>query len=127
MKTFEKKWNNRGVEDGITTMSKEVKSFVTAFRNMLKRELKGIDVLSIATGHYYLSGFVRSGDTYVYVSYNIPRDGDCIRMNDGRAVMYRIAENEKDFRGRGNHFYSIRELPDAIVGLIRREKLKQHN
>lgn len=38
MKTFKKNWNNRIVKDDGCYMSKEAKSFVTAMKNMLKRE-----------------------------------------------------------------------------------------
>ena len=100
-------------------MSKDAKSFVRAFKNMLTRELKdsGIQVVDIHSGHYDLSGFLQRGNTYVYVSYSIPRYGKRIDFNaigacDG--VLYRSAEGLKDFRGGNNNFCSIYELPIAI-------------
>lgn len=50
MKTFKKNWNNRIVKDDGCYMSKEAKSFVTAMKNMLKRELapyKEVDPLEL--------------------------------------------------------------------------------
>ena len=122
MKTF-KKWNGKAVEDMGAYMSKEAKSFVTAFRNMLKRELTplGIEVVSITAGHYDLSGFCKKDGKYVYVSYSIPRWGkridfsDCSCMN---GVLYRTAKDDRDFHGGSNHFSDIYGLPKAIATML---------
>lgn len=62
MEKFKKNWNHRAVEDHGCYMSKEAKSFVTAFRNMLKRELgpAGFNVVNIKAGHYDLDGFIEN-------------------------------------------------------------------
>lgn len=60
MQKFKKNWDGRSVEDWGCYMSKEANSFVTAFRNMLKRELepKGFKIVSIKPGHYELYGYI---------------------------------------------------------------------
>lgn len=82
MKTFKKNWNNRIVKDDGCYMSKEAKSFVTAMKNMLKRELApyDINVLSLKPNHYNCSGFLEKDGYYVYISYSIPRYGDRINF-----------------------------------------------
>ena len=117
MKTFKKKWDRVSVEDDGTCMSKEAKSFVTAFRNMLKRELADLNpTITIKPGHYYLFGMVEVGGKYLYVNYEIPRWRSHIDMSrsgvDG--VLYRPAKHDKDWTGGNNRFTSIQDLPGAI-------------
>lgn len=100
MKTFKKNWNNRIVKDDGCYMSKEAKSFVTAMKNMLKRELTpyGINVLSLNPNHYDCSGFLEKDGYYVYISYSIPRYGDRINFSAsgaGNGVLYREAETKR--------------------------------
>ena len=123
MKTFKTKWNHKAIEDDIMYMSKEGKSFVTAFRNMLKRELANtdIEIVSIKAGHYDLSGFLKSTDgRYLYVSYDIPRHGAAIDFSAtgaGNSVLYRTAKNDKDFRGGMNRFSPLDQLPTATKSI----------
>lgn len=119
MKTFKKNWNNRIVKDDGCYMSKEAKSFVTAMKNMLKRELApyDINVLSLKPNHYNCSGFLEKDGYYVYISYSIPRYGDRINFSAsgaGNEVLYREAENEKDFTGGRNHFCALEDLPNFL-------------
>ena len=123
MKTFRKKWNNVAVQDSGCVMSKEAKSFVTAFRNMLRRTLEPFDinVISLTPNHYDCSGFVEKDGKYVYLSYSIPRYGERISFSDSgvrNGVLYRTAEGPKDFRGGNNHFSSIEKISDNIIRMI---------
>lgn len=123
MKTF-RKWNKKAVEDNITVMSKEAKSFVTAFRNYLKRNLPaGYEVESLSAGHYYCSGFVKKGDKYIYLSYDIPRYGEVINFETSglEGVLYRTAKNNKDFTGGPNNFCSINNIVKNITLLMERQ------
>ena len=120
MQKFKKTWNDRSVEDWGCYMSKEAKSFVTAFRNMLKRELepKGFKVVSIKPGHYYLSGYIEKDGRYYYVSYSIPRYGRQIvfdRTGFSEGVLYRTAKSLTDSCGGANHFCSIEQLPEELI------------
>lgn len=120
MKTF-RKWNEKAVKDDITVMSKEAKSFVTAFKNYLKRNLPaGYEVESLSAGHYYCSGFVKKEDKYIYLSYDIPRYGEAINFETSgvNGVLYRTAKNNKDFTGGGNHFCSINNVIESIISLM---------
>lgn len=123
MNTFEKKWNHVAVEDCGSYMSKEAKSFVTAFKNMLKRELKdmGIEVVNIKPNHYDLSGMIKINEKYLYINYNIPRWGEPIDFDQSGAVngvLYRPAKHETDWHGGRNRFCSIRNLPASVRGIF---------
>lgn len=116
MEKFEKKWDGKAVEDDGCYMSKEARSFVTGFRNMLKREFPDSDV-KISAGHYDLHGFVIQDGLTEYVSYSIPRYGEAIDFGKTGAhygVLYRSAKGLKDFHGGHNHFASLREFPEAL-------------
>ena len=121
MKTFRKKWTHVAVEDCGMYMSKKAKSFVTAFKNMLKRELKdmGIEIVNITPNHYDLSGMIKIDGKYLYISYSIPRWGKKIDFDDSRnlacsGVLYRPAKSEQDWYGGHNRFCTISELPQVI-------------
>ena len=120
---FRGAWNGKSVEDWITTTSKECKTFGTQFKNALKRELAdyGFETVDFSTGHYDVSGFVKRGDMFVYVSYDIPRYNKEIDFDAHEwagPVLYRTAENEKDYHGGHNNFCSLAELPKCIVELV---------
>lgn len=119
MKTFEKKWNGVAVEDRGSEMSREAKSFVTAFKNMLKRELKdmGVEVVNITPGHYDLSGMIKINEKYLYISYDIPRWGVSVDFDRPRGVLYRPAKDAHDWYGGRNRFCSIRNLLACIRGI----------
>lgn len=125
MKTFLKKWNGRSIEDDGCVMSKEAKSFVTAFRNMLKRELGDDYTVDIHAGHYDLSGFIEHDSMYEYVSYSIPRYGYAVNADDHSAMLgclFRCAKGPKDYTGGHNNFCSIRQLPDSIRSAFETQK-----
>lgn len=125
MKTFRKTWNKRKIEDDITINSKEAISFCRAFRNMLKRELTpyNIEVVNFSIGHYYLYGFAKKDNDYVYYSYNIPRKYEGVIDFDKHfyagPVLYRTAKNEVDYYGGSNNFCSIADLPKNIITMFK--------
>ena len=119
MQTFRKKWNGKAVEDDYCYMSKSAKSFVTSFRNMLKRELEpyGFKVLYIKAGHYDLHGYLEKAGRYYFVSYSIPRYGQIINFDHtgfAEGILYRTAKSEQDSTGGANHFCSITQLPEEL-------------
>ena len=67
---------------------------------MLKRELTfyNIEIVNITSGHYYLSGFLKKDDVFIYINFNIPR-GNC-RTVDFQSkcfsdkVLYRYANED---------------------------------
>lgn len=65
-------------------------------------------------GHFEVSGFISKNDRYCYFSI-----GD-IRYNDSwyDDILYRTAENNKDFRGGSNRFCSFDTIVDNIKKLL---------
>lgn len=124
MNTFLKKWNGRTIEVDSPFMSKEAKSFVTAFKNMLKRELGPDYDVDIHRGHYYLSGFIKHDGMYVYIAYDIPRyDFRVDADSTGTAgCLFRCARGPEDYTGGINNFCSIRELPESVTGLFESQR-----
>lgn len=122
MNTFRKKWNNKSVKDMSSVMSDEANSFVTGFKNMLKRQLEpeGIEV-SLEPNHYDCAGFLCKDGEYIYISYSIPRYGEKINFDDcgyANGVLYRTAKNDHDFGGGHNNFSSITNLPRKIIEMF---------
>lgn len=122
MKVFMKKWNNKVIEDSGAFMSSEATSFCTAFKNMLKRELTPycIEIVNFSHRHYYLSGFLRKDDVFIYINFNIPRGNhhtvDFQSKCFSDKVLYRYAKDDQDYYGEHNRFTSIEELPEMLLG-----------
>lgn len=121
MKSFMKNWNNKVIEDSGSFMSREATSFCTAFKNMLKRGLNpyGVEIVNFIRGHYYLSGFLRKDDVFIYINFNIPRGNrhavDFQSKCFSDKVLYRYAKDERDYLGEHNRFTSIEELPEVLL------------
>ena len=79
---------------------------------MLKRELTfyNIEIVNITSGHYYLSGFLKKDDVFIYINFNIPR-GKCFSDK----VLYRYANDEHDYYGEQNMYTSIENLPKSLI------------
>ena len=114
MEKFKEKWNRQTVEDMGCVMSPSAKVFVSDFRRALKRSLAGtdIEIVSIKSGHYDFSGFVKKGDKYIYLSFSIPRHGMIIAFS--QRILYRAAKNAQDFRGGNNHFCSLGDIGEEL-------------
>lgn len=127
MNTFMRKWKNACVEDDGAYMSKEAKSFCNSFKKMMQRESlkREYELVSVNVGHYYLSGFVKKDNLFVYFSYNIPRYGECVDFytrDCHNGCLVRYAKNEKDFTGGQNSFCSLGSLPYTLGIMLGLEK-----
>lgn len=117
MDKFLTKWNGREIEDWGSVVSDEFREFARDFKSYVKRcfDGTGYKVEGYHAGHYDMSGFlVKEGDPTdcVYFSYNVPRYEkiDVTAPGAHYGVLYRTAENTKDFRGGMNHFSSLAEF-----------------
>ena len=122
MDRFLKEYDRYVFEDWGTVCSPDFKSFARKFKNYLKRSLpEGYKVVGHRCGHYDLSGFVENNGKYVYYSWYWNRGSQPIDLASpdmNNHVLYRRAENEKDYRGGGNHFCSVQDLPKEIAGML---------
>ena len=126
MDKFLKEYDGHRFEDWGTTCSTDFKSFCRKFKNYLKRNLPGCEVIGFKANHYDTSGFIKKGEHFVYVSYSWNRFSPVDINEDGtRGVLYRVAHSEKDYRGELNHFVSLKEIPEAIKEMIKVEEAKE--
>ena len=69
------------------------------------------DEFKISHGHFYSSGFIRRGESIVYFS-----------TSDFRyfpnEAMARFADSFKDYRGKGNHNTTMRNLDELVDTLL---------
>lgn len=123
MDKFITTWDGRGVQDDGAYTSKEFKGFSLQFKNFLKRILpNGAAVTGWTTGHYFLSGFIRKNDNCYYISYSIPRGESPLDFGtDGpfSGVLFRTAENEKDYHGGQNTFCSVKGLKKHLGNMVK--------
>ena len=123
MNTF-KKWNNKTMEDDGAYMSKEAKSFYTAFKNYLKRSFPNAELTGFKPNHYDTSGFISQNDKIIYVSHSLFRNinrycnADFNASDASRGVLYRTATSTHDFTGGHNNFCSINNMVDSINNLF---------
>ena len=122
-KTFVKKYQGRGVEDWISYMSDDAKQFAKDFKSTVKDIFKddGIDIVNWSVGHYFMSGFLKKDDKYVYFSRNIERRGYPIHL-EGHDVLFgilvRTAKSDKDYTGGHNNFTSMTDLRQTVLRLF---------
>ena len=125
MKTFNK-WHNKPIEDWGAVMSDDAKSFYRAFKNYLKRAFPDAEVIGFKPNHYDASGFLRFGETYIYISHSINRfsidrgRGD-VDFNDSscmNGVLFRTSP-DAGYRNHGrNHFTNIYNLEKDVRLLV---------
>ena len=93
----------------------EFKKFYNGFKKALKADLvgSGIELANISKGHFYISGFLKKGEKYVYFSVRDVRDYDWHRQ-----ALYRTAKSVKDYTGGQNRFCSFGGLVKSCERLL---------
>lgn len=108
------------IQDDGAVNSEQMKVFFKDFRSALRFWCKTHDFTFVKATleHYGLSAFVKDNvsDKFIYISYDVPR-GLPIGVNSPflTDVLYREAENEKDFRGKLNHFSSLKTIGSNLT------------
>lgn len=100
------------VSSSITT--KQCKQFFADFKKALKNDLGNEYNVSAKLGHFGVYGFVSKDDKFVYFSVEDLRENGTEFDN----VLYRSAENEKDFIGGYNQFCRLEELDLRIKKML---------
>ncbi len=122
MNTF-KKWNGKVIEDWGSVMSEDGKKFYKAFKNFLKRSFPEAEVIGFKPNHYDASGFICKDGKYIYINHSIDRGRGYVDFSETgsfNGVLYRTAENDKDYKGGMNHFCNMYELVSAVNNLFER-------
>ena len=132
VKAFIKKWHGRTLQDDGAWVSKEFKSFQTAFGNAMKKiaDSLGGEVVNYSKGHYDMSGFIKRGDKFVYFSYdnsigNGGRSHVNLKFCDGwfcdgwhSPLLIRTAKHERDYTGGRNNYESFEHCEELIDKLL---------
>lgn len=116
-------YDGKSIQDDGCVNSDQMKSFSRKFKNFLKRlfENDDITIVNYSLGHYYISGFLKKDDIYIYFSYDVPRGAVPINMKK-LDILFRLAKNEKDFTGEMNHFTDFYTFHDKVLDLFERGK-----
>jgi len=91
----------------------EFKAFYSTFRSEFKKELKTIGATDaqFSRGHFYVSGFFTVDGQAYYFSISDVRDFIYSKVNNPMSCMhkmlYRTAQNYKDYTGGHNQWVSI--------------------
>lgn len=119
MKKF-KKWDKQCIPDMGCVMSPEAKAFYRAFKGYLKRTFPNADLIGFKPNHYDTSGFLKADGKYIYISHSIDRYHESVDFSicGSRGVLYRLAKDEKDYKGGPNHFCSIYELEESVNAML---------
>lgn len=112
---FYKAYQDTGIRDDGSVTSKDFQSFSKKFRNVLKELAESIhaELVSYSTGHYFVSGFMKRNELFCYFSMDVPRGENPINF-DRDVILYRLAESEKDYTGKGNHFCKLKDLQKCM-------------
>ncbi len=119
-----KKYNRKMMEDWGAQMSKDAIEFYRAFKSYLEREFPNATLTGFKPNHYSFSGFITENGKTVYIYHSLTRHGYLCKADFSAkgcvtgGVLYRIAEDTKDYHGGMNHFSSIYELADNVRLMI---------
>lgn len=97
----------------------DYKTFQNKYINYLRRLCRenGWELVNVGRNHYCFSCFIKSADEkYIYLSIDDVRG---FRPEWYERVLIRIADHEKDYRGRGNNYTSLEDLQDNVTRLLR--------
>lgn len=123
---FVRKWDGVRLLDAGSYVSGEFKEFQYEFFAAMRKVAKaiGAEVVGACYGHYYMSGFIRRGDKFVYFCYE-NLDRTLVRLKDrptsNFAMYVRTAADERDYHGGTNENVSFEKCESVIDKLLNKE------
>ncbi len=109
------KWINHIFESS-TTITKEFKEFARDFRRYIKKSLPvGLKLVEFSIGHFYLNGFIKKNDKFVYFSIMDVRHFPYSWIDN---ILIRKAKNEIDFSGMQNHYTHLDDFVEEVKKLL---------
>jgi len=99
----------------ISKIAPDFNSYANKLKTKIKEHIKntGIELVSFEKNYYYVSGFLKKNNEFVYFSTSDYRN---IFKND--KILIRTAKNKKDFTGGRNNFTSINDFGNNINKLF---------
>jgi len=107
------KWKNYSFESSSKTP--EFIAFSKDFKKAVKKAIKpcGASLISYSIGHFYVSGFVKRGEKFVYFAINNVRGGNSLD-----SILVRTAKDGRDYAGGSNNFCRLEEIGERINKLL---------
>ena len=122
IKKLYNKYQGKVLEDDGAYKSKDFIKFASYMKRQFKASAqeRGFELDAFSIGHYYVSGFFKKGDKFVYFSYDEPRHQqiDFNKNDPTNGFLYRTAEHNKDYTGGRNNFVPLSKLMDAVESMI---------
>lgn len=117
------KYQGKAIEDYGAYMSPSAKTFVSGFRATIKEICNdtGATLISCKAGHYYLSGFIKKDNNYVYFSREIERYNRPINLDSSdpmNGILIRSAKDTNDYSGGRNNFTGIDDFKPVMKALL---------
>jgi hypothetical protein len=99
-----------------STTGEDFKVFSRMFQSRIRKSLPaGARLVKFNSGHYYLSGFIRRDNNFVYFSIS-----DVRFFPNGwhQHILVRTARSDTDYIGDSNHYTSLEEFSGAVDRLL---------
>jgi len=110
-----KDWLDWEFSSGGTT-GEDFKRFARDFRKSIKEKLpERAELVNWNNGHYYVSGFVKRENKYVYFSIS---DVRFFKDDWYGHILIRTAENDKDYTGGSNCFILLESFTREVDKLL---------
>jgi hypothetical protein len=113
------KWVNHEFESS-SSKTPEFKQFARDFLSDLKKLCEGYEIVNKNIGHFYVSGFLKKDDKFVYFSVSDVRHFPNEWFNK---VLIRTAKNEKDYSGGSNKYTNLKEIKNSVDNLLENSKV----
>jgi hypothetical protein len=112
------KWVNHEFESS-SSKTPEFKQFARDFLSDIKKLCEGYEIVNKNVGHFYVSGFLKKDDKFVYFSVSDVRHFPNEWFNH---ILIRTAKNEKDYTGGSNTYTKLQNIKNAVDNLMNSSK-----
>ena len=114
--TLINKWGTHEFSSGSYT-GDDFNSFARSFKTAMNKLTQnvGAELVNYNKGHYYISGFIKRWDKYVYFSISDVRH---LSMWWIEELLVRTAKHAKDYTGGANRYTELNEADELIDSLL---------
>ena len=104
------KWTSVEFESSIIK-TEQFKKFSKDFLSDIKKTMEGYKLVNKNVGHFYISGFLKKDEKYVYFSTS---DVRFFRNEWYNNILIRTAKNDKDYTGGSNNHSTLEDLKRKV-------------
>ena len=98
------------------TTGEDFNTFSRLFKNYLKKQLPNeLQITDYSKGHYYVSGFISDGKSFVYFSISDVRHFPAEWHTN---ILIRTAKHNKDYTGGSNMFTNLESFANNVKKII---------